>query len=206
MAGFYRTNLGRVALQQRNIALNAKQRRLLLLIDHEDFQSLNSEFKKRIAPPEIIQQLIDLELIAPISSPEPSGYEEITFIKSAINNAEENREKSTNSSKDFSNQLVGEILLSQQNNLDQSSIPYNQPVIPSQPLSFEEIRQLMMKTLSSYCGLMTKPLVQKIEKTTTIQELKSCQMQWITSLQESRIPAQELATALHTINYSIQFL
>ncbi|EPQ0371666.1 hypothetical protein NRF31_003814, partial [Acinetobacter baumannii] len=52
MAGFYRTNLGRVALQQRNIALNAKQRRLLLLIDHEDFQSLNTEFKKRIAPPE----------------------------------------------------------------------------------------------------------------------------------------------------------
>lgn len=45
MAGFYRTNLGRVALQQRNIALNAKQRRLLLLIDHEDFQNLNSEFK-----------------------------------------------------------------------------------------------------------------------------------------------------------------
>lgn len=155
MAGFYRTNLGRVALQQRNIALNAKQRRLLLLIDHGDFQSLNSEFKKRIAPPEIIQQLIDLELIAPISSPEPSGYEEITFIKSAINNAEENREKSKNSSKDFSNQLVGEILLSQQNNLDESCTPYNQPVIPSQPLSFEEIRQLMMKTLSSYCGLMT---------------------------------------------------
>lgn len=45
MAGFYRTNLGRVALQQRNITLNAKQRRLLLLIDHEDFQNLNSEFK-----------------------------------------------------------------------------------------------------------------------------------------------------------------
>lgn len=45
---FYRTNLGRVALQQRNIALNAKQRRLLLLIDHEDFQSLNTEFKNAL--------------------------------------------------------------------------------------------------------------------------------------------------------------
>lgn len=53
---------------------------------------------------------------------------------------------------------------------------------------------------------MTKPLVQKIEKATTIQELKLCQMQWITSLQESRIPSQELASALHTINYSIQFI
>ncbi len=48
MAGFYRTNLGRVALQQRNIALNAKQRRLLLLIDHEDFQTLNTEFKNAL--------------------------------------------------------------------------------------------------------------------------------------------------------------
>lgn len=48
MAGFYRTNLGKVALQQRNIALNAKQRRLLLLIDHEDFQSLNTEFKNAL--------------------------------------------------------------------------------------------------------------------------------------------------------------
>jgi hypothetical protein len=45
MAGFYRTNLGRVALQQRNIALNAKQRRLLLLIDHEDFQTLIASLK-----------------------------------------------------------------------------------------------------------------------------------------------------------------
>lgn len=64
----------------------------------------------------------------------------------------------------------------------------------------------MMKTLSSYCGLMTKPLVQRIEKTTTIQELKLYQIHWITNLQESRIPPQELASALRTINYSIQLL
>ncbi|EOZ8245208.1 hypothetical protein ACQW4L_003989, partial [Acinetobacter baumannii] len=79
MAGFYRTNLGRVALQQRNIALNAKQRRLLLLIDHEDFQSLNTEFKKRIAPPELIQQLIDLKLIAPISENDSEFTEQIAL-------------------------------------------------------------------------------------------------------------------------------
>ena len=53
---------------------------------------------------------------------------------------------------------------------------------------------------------MTKPLVQKIDKATTIQELKLCQVQWITSLQESRIPPQELARSLRTINYSIQLL
>lgn len=206
MAGFYRTNLGRVALQQRNIVLNAKQRRLLLLIDHEDFQNLNGEFKKRIASPELIQQLIDLELIAPIASTETSTNEEIILKTSAINKVEENQKESVDSSILHSPHLVGEIQLSEQKTLDQPSTTYFQPLIPSQTLSFEEIQQLMIKTLSSYCGLMTKPLVQKIEKATTIQELKLCQMQWITSLQESRIPPQELARALRTINYSIQLL
>lgn len=207
MAGFYRTNLGRVALQQRNIVLNAKQRRLLLLIDHEDFQNLNGEFKKRIASPELIQQLVDLELIAPTVSTETLTDEEIILKTSPLNNkVEENQKESIGSSIAHSPNLVGEIQFSEQKTLDQSSTTYFQPVISSKALSFEEIQLLMMKTLSSYCGLMTKPLVQKIEKTTTIQELKLCQMQWITSLQESRIPPQELASALHTINYSIQLL
>ena len=206
MAGFYRTNLGRVALQQRNIVLNAKQRRLLLLIDHEDFQNLNGEFKKRIASPELIQQLVDLELIAPTVSTETLTDEEIILKRSPINKVEENQKESVSTSIAHSPNLVGEIQLSEQKTLDQSSTTYFQPVISSKALSFEEIQLLMMKTLSSYCGLMTKPLVQKIEKATTIQELKLCQMQWITSLQESRIPPQELASALHTINYSIQLL
>ncbi|CAI3129172.1 hypothetical protein MWMV2_MWMV2_01510 [Acinetobacter oleivorans] len=206
MAGFYRTNLGRVALQQRNIVLNAKQRRLLLLIDHEDFQNLNGEFKKRIASPELIQQLIDLELIAPAASTETLTDEEIILKTSPINKVEENQKESVGSSIAHSPNHVGEIQLSEQKTLDQSSTTYFQPVISSKALSFEEIQLLMMKTLSSYCGLMTKPLVQKIEKTTTIQELKLFQIQWITNLQESRIPPQELATALRTINYSIQLL
>lgn len=206
MAGFYRTNLGRVALQQRNIVLNAKQRRLLLLIDHEDFQNLNGEFKKRIASPELIQQLVDLELIAPAASTETLTDEEIILKTSPINKVEENQKESVGSSIVHSPNLVGEIQFSEQKTLDQSSTTYFQPVISSKALSFEQIQLLMMKMLSSYCGLMTKPLVKKIEKATTIQELKLCQMQWITSLQESRIPPQELASALHTINYSIQLL
>lgn len=206
MAGFYRTNLGRVALQQRNIVLNAKQRRLLLLIDHEDFQNLNDEFKKRIASPELIQQLIDLKLIAPISSAKPSTDEEITLKTSTTNNVEVKQKETVVSAIQQSAHLVSEIQLSQEKALDSSCSSYSQPAAPAQTLSFEEIQQLMMNTLSNYCGLMTKPLVQKIEKTITIQELKLCQMQWITCLQESRIPPQELARALRTINYSIQLL
>lgn len=206
MAGFYRTNLGRVALQQRNIVLNAKQRRLLLLIDHEDFQNLNGEFKKRIASPELIQQLIELQLIAPIASTETSTGEEIIFKTSAINKVEENQKESVFSPIPHSPHLVEEIQPSEQKTLDQSFTTYFQPATPSQTLSFEEIQQLMMKTLADHCGLMTKTLILKIKKITTIQELKICQVQWITSLQESRISPQELARSLHTINYSIQLL
>ncbi|MEN8348405.1 hypothetical protein ABFP31_07320 [Acinetobacter nosocomialis] len=203
MSGFYRTNLGRVALRQRNITLNAKQRRLLLLIDHEDFQSLDTEFKKRIAPPELIQQLIDLKLIAPSSENYSELPEQISPQESSIT-TKEIHQKNVDENK--SNDLVGEIQVPHSTSAPSSNIENNQPSIPVQQLSFEEIQQLMKQSLSQYCGLMAKPLIQKIEQIKTLQELKMCQMQWITSLQESRIPPHELAHTLHSINYSIQLI
>ncbi|WP_445536007.1 hypothetical protein [Acinetobacter sp. G18] len=203
MSGFYRTNLGRVALQQRNITLNAKQRRLLLLIDHEDFQSLNSEFKKRIAPPELIQQLIDLKLIATSNESYPELTEQISMQKSSITSNEVHQK---NIDENKSNDLVGEIQIPQSTSVTSPNIENDQPSIPVQQLSFEEIQLLMKQSLSQYCGLMAKPLIQKIEQIKTLQELKMCQMQWITSLQESRIPPHELAHTLHSINYSIQLI
>ncbi|MDD9321884.1 MULTISPECIES: hypothetical protein [Acinetobacter calcoaceticus/baumannii complex] len=202
MAGFYRTNLGRVALQQRNIALNAKQRRLLLLIDHEDFQNLNSEFKKRIASPELIQQLIDLKLIAPSNVNHSELNEQISFPERPITTVEAHQKKPTDDHKN--DDIVGEIQVPQ--SLQSSNIENTQPQIPVQQLSFEEIQQLMRQSLSQYCGLMAKPLIQKIDQIKTLQELKMCQMQWITHLQESRIPPHELAHTLHSINYSIQLI
>lgn len=202
MAGFYRTNLGRVALQQRNIALNAKQRRLLLLIDHEDFQNLNSEFKKRIASPELIQQLIDLKLIAPSNANHSELNEQISFPQTPITTVEAHQKKPTDDHKN--DDIVGEIQVPQ--SLQSTNIENTQPPIPVQQLSFEEIQQLMRQSLSQYCGLMAKPLIQKIDQIKTLQELKMCQMQWITHLQESRIPPHELAHTLHSINYSIQLI
>ncbi|MDC4862331.1 hypothetical protein NQ912_01800 [Acinetobacter baumannii] len=204
MAGFYRTNLGRVALQQRNIALNPKQRRLLLLIDHEDFQTLNTEFKKRIAPPELIQQLIDLKLIAPISENDSEFTEQIPLSESPTTSLEVKvQQKSTI---DENADLTGEIKVSLEPSCHSSNIENTQPTIPVQQLTFEEIQLLMKQSLSQYCGLMAKPLIQKIEQIKNLQELKMCQMQWITSLQESRIPPHELAHTLHSINYSIQLI
>ncbi len=204
MAGFYRTNLGRVALQQRNITLNAKQRRLLLLIDHEDFQNLNSEFKKRIASPELIQQLIDLKLIAPSGENYSELNEQISFPQSSVTAIEAHQKNTIDDNK--SGDIVGEIQVTQSSSFQLSPTEITQPPSRVQQLSFEEIQQLMKQTLSQYCGLMAKPLIQKIEQIKTLQELKVCQMQWITSLQESRIPSNELAHTLHSINYSIQFI
>lgn len=203
MSGFYRTNLGRVALQQRNITLNAKQRRLLLLIDHEDFQSLDPEFKKRIAPPELIQQLIDLKLIATSNESYSELTEQISPPETSITTKEVHQK---NIDENKSNDLVGEIQIPQSTSVTSPNIENDQPSIPVQQLSFEEIQLLMKQSLSQYCGLMAKPLIQKIEQIKTLQELKMCQMQWITSLQESRIPPHELAHTLHSINYSIQLI
>lgn len=204
MAGFYRTNLGRVALQQRNITLNAKQRRLLLLIDHEDFQNLNSEFKKRIASPELIQQLIDLKLIAPAGENYSELNEQISFPQSSVTTIEAHQKNTIDDSK--SNDIVGEIQVTQSSSFQLSPTEITQPPIPVQQLTFEEIQLLMKQSLSQYCGLIAKPLIQKIEQIKNLQELKMCQMQWITSLQESRIPPHELAHTLHSINYSIQLI
>ncbi|MDC5252579.1 hypothetical protein ACSHU8_12205 [Acinetobacter baumannii] len=206
MAGFYRTNLGRVALQQRNIALNAKQRRLLLLIDHEDFQTLNTEFKKRIAPPELIQQLIDLKLIAPISENDSEFTEQIPLSESPTTSLEVKTQQKSTIDENESADLTGEIKVSLEPSCHSSNIEDTQPPIPVQQLTFEEIQLLMKQSLSQYCGLMAKPLIQKIEQIKNLQELKMCQMQWITSLQESRIPPHELAHTLHSINYSIQLI
>ncbi|EXS36423.1 hypothetical protein J663_0558 [Acinetobacter sp. 826659] len=204
MAGFYRTNLGRVALQQRNISLNAKQRRLLLLIDHEDFQNLNSEFKKRIASPELIQQLIDLKLIASSSENSSELNEQISFPQSPVTTIEAHQKSTIDDNK--SDDTVSEIQVTQSSSFQLSHTEITQPPVPFQTLSFEEIQHLMKQSLSQYCGLMAKPLIQKIEQIKTLQELKMCQMQWITSLQESRIPPHELAYTLHSINYSIQLI
>ncbi|ODL93854.1 hypothetical protein AXH23_09070 [Acinetobacter pittii] len=204
MAGFYRTNLGRVALQQRNISLNAKQRRLLLLIDHEDFQNLNSEFKKRIASPELIQQLIDLKLIASSSENSSELNEQISFPQSPVTTIEAHQKNTIDDNK--SDDTVSEIQVTQSSSFQLSHTETTQPPVPVQTLSFEEIQHLMKQSLSQYCGLMAKPLIQKIEQIKTLQELKMCQMQWITSLQESRIPPHELAYTLHSINYSIQLI
>ena len=60
MNEYYKTQLGIDTLQSRSKDLTARQRRLLVLIGTEDFTLLADQFKQRIAPPELLEQLSNL--------------------------------------------------------------------------------------------------------------------------------------------------
>jgi len=184
MSHFFKTELGQSALQERHIALTARQRRLLLLIDHEDFKELDQDYKDRIAPTELVQQLIEMGLLAQHTSPPinttsmTEAVEEIAPIQS---------------------------LPAQEQDIIQPTLEIEETV-ELEKLPFVEIQQVMIQTLTNYCGLMARPLIQKIQSIHSLQQLKACQMQWITSLQESRIPPSQLNQTLKLINYSVQHL
>ncbi|ENX41787.1 hypothetical protein [Acinetobacter sp. NIPH 2100] len=193
MSHFFKTELGQTALQERSIALTARQRRLLLLIDHEDFKELDQDYKERIAPTELVQQLIDMGLLAeqvtPISSKESIEPEQKNNHLESVPTAVAAHE--TLAFAPTSIQLEAQV---------------EPEIIELEKLPFVEIQQVMIQTLTTYCGLMARPLVQKIQSISSLQQLKACQMQWITSLQESRIPPSQLNQTLKLINYSVQHL
>ncbi|ENW91803.1 hypothetical protein [Acinetobacter dispersus] len=195
MSHFFKTELGQTALQERSIALTARQRRLLLLIDHEDFKELDQDYKERIAPTELVQQLIAMGLLA----------EQATPIIQKENLASELK---ANDLKMTSEPVTAlEVIAVVQQPIEaEAKLEIEPEIIELEKLPFVEIQQVMIQTLTTYCGLMARPLVQKIQSINSLQQLKACQMQWITSLQESRIPPAQLNQTLKLINYSVQHL
>lgn len=206
MSHFFKTELGQNVLQQRNIALTARQRRLLLLIDHEDFKELDPNYKERIAPSELVQQLIDMGLLAQQTasasnispSVEESRHQTVAKVESPTS-IETKIETITMpvAAPTFEPKVDAIPVLSETVEVVEA---------PIEKLAFVEIQQIMIQTLTTYCGLMARPLVQKIQSIKSLQQLKACQMQWITSLQESRIPPMQLNQTLKQINFSVQQL
>lgn len=92
----------------------------------------------------------------------------------------------------------------QQQKLDYDFIKKTDPHLNI--LDFEEVKQTMMGLLKLHCGLMAKQLVLKIQQAQSVREVKLCQMQWITALQETRIPRDELNFSMQQINNSLQHL
>ncbi|HQV26158.1 MAG TPA: hypothetical protein PLS76_10515, partial [Acinetobacter sp.] len=163
MSHFFKTELGQNALQQRNIALTARQRRLLLLIDHEDFKELEPNYKERIAPSELVQQLIDMGLLAQQTasasnispSVEESRHQTVAKVESPTS-IETKIETITMpvAAPTFEPKVDAIPVLSETVEVVEA---------PIEKLAFVEIQQIMIQTLTTYCGLMARPLVQKIQ-------------------------------------------
>ena len=190
MNHYQKTALGLDALQQRHIPLNARQRRLLVLIGTEDFEQLADQFKQRIATPEILEQLIELGLIhSTQTSHAPSPIQSEPQPPTSVLEISQNN--------------VNPIYLDSTAQPPTPPAPTQSAAPPLKAYSFEETRDLMMSLLQRYCGLMAKQLILQIQSATDLHSLKRCQMQWITTLQESRIEPTVLNQHLQQINHSL---
>lgn len=190
MFNFYKTTQGLQEIQKRSVDLNARQRRVLLLIDTPDFDILSDELKQRLAPTKILQQLLDLGFIQSKNSPTTTENSHRIFESEIILPAESSHIANTHST---SETIVVRPVF----------IP---PITCNTSLtsSFNQAQALMIELLQRYCGLMAKPLIQKIEHAQDSKSLKFCQIQWLTALQESRMPAQDLQQHLQQLNTYLQ--
>ena len=202
MNEYYKTQLGIDTLQSRSKDLTARQRLLLVLIGTEDFTLLADQFKQRIAPPELLEQLSNLGLI---SRPHLDQISQLSEIQVQLETATQPPNQ---------NQLETAVTLAStvmpQINPSESSIQLVQKQEPNSQnfddLTIHQIQALMIELLEQYCGLMAKPLILEIKKSSNLASLKMCQIQWITHLQESRIAPALLNQNLQQINYSIHHL
>lgn len=191
MLRFIKTSLGTQVLQDRSIALNAKQRRLLLLIDSNDFKTMRPELSAKIATPELVQQLIEFGLIYNLDHPQQQTNSAESGIEAPL--AFETTESQQS---DTTKEIItpSPLVMADAEHLDFKT------------LDFEQIKAFMKNSLQQYCGLMAKQLMIKIEQANSIEELQRCRMQWLTYLQESKIQPKTLNFYLQQINHTIQQL
>ncbi len=226
MDHYVKTDLGIQALKQRSFQLNARQRQLLLLIGTDDFKILNSGLKQRLATPELIQQLEELGLIfqnkvkqsnnihteAEIRIEPASPKQSQAELPQLSTTVVVERTIATTKKQRNNDDSVSAITVSEQlvENVQINTQPIAETVASIQPelvcISFDEIKQKMMNLLQTHCGLLAKQLIVKIQQSSSVREIKFCQMQWITALQESRISPIELNQTMQQINYSLQHL
>ncbi|WP_180081463.1 MULTISPECIES: hypothetical protein [unclassified Acinetobacter] len=234
MFNYQKTELGFKVLKDRSIALNARQRRLLLLIGSDDFNQMQSHHQQRIAEASLLQQLVELDLIqycgdiAHVSDEQTILFSNDSNITQTTAQSENHLEAfpALNSSHLASKHNLNHSFDSNQNTHDiPSNTPQQSTSLPtfedhhksfhkelvSENLvfieqDFETLQLYMCNLLHQYCGLMAKKLVISIQNTEEISQLKSCQMQWTTLLNESHIQPKLLRHALQQVNYSLNHL
>ncbi|MFH7764991.1 hypothetical protein [Acinetobacter sp. BSP-28] len=206
MNQYHKTDLGIEILKQRSLNLNARQRRLLLLIGTDDFDLLPEQFKRRIASPELIEQLLEMGLISrPASQPVQAPITSNTLDTEI----EVSLPLQNTKLKDHASEAICAPNISQSSITDENTEQVscqNEIQMTIEVLDFEQVKQFMAQLLQRHCGLMAKQLINRILSANDLRSLKQCQMQWITTLQESRIAPQELNQYLNQINCSLQKL
>lgn len=234
MFNYQKTELGFKVLKDRSITLNARQRRLLLLIGSDDFNQMQSHHQQRIAEASLLQQLVELDLIQYCGDIAQVADEE-TILSLNDSNITQTTAHSENQVEAIpalnSNHLASQhnVNRSFDSNLNTHDIPSNTPQqstslptfedhdqnfnkkLVSENLvfieqDFETLQLYMCNLLQQYCGLMAKKLVISIQNAEEISQLKSCQMQWTTLLNESHIQPKLLRHALQQVNYSLNSL
>ena len=228
MFNYQKTELGFKVLKDRSIALNARQRRLLLLIGSDDFNQMQSHHQQRIAEASLLQQLVELDLIQYCGDIAQVAYEQ-TILSLNDSNITQTTVQAENQV-DVIPTLNSNHLTSK-HDVDRNThdIPSNKPQqstsvptfedhdqtfnkkLVSENLvfieqDFETLQLYMCNLLQQYCGLMAKKLVNLIQNAEEISQLKSCQMQWTTLLNESHIQPKLLRQALQQVNYSLNSL
>ncbi|MCU4414513.1 hypothetical protein KTH71_10770 [Acinetobacter sp. WU_MDCI_Axc73] len=203
MSRYYKTVQGHTALENRQFNLNVRQRRLLLLIGTEDFNKLSDQFRRKIASPELLEQLEAMGLIQsqmPLSSNTTSKLE--TKITSSISMVSRQNELAN-----VQDSIHHQVRTNQEYRVSNDTIQQQQvEITPMAMMAFEEIKTFMAETLSSHCGLLARQLLEQIKNASNVKQLKICQMQWITHLQETRIPPQQLNQQLQQVNFALQHL
>lgn len=214
MMHFYKTQRGIEVLQDRSIPLTARQRRLLVLIGSQDFNLLNDGLKQQLAPAELLEQLYAMDLIVPAETGEVaiSQKQANTRTDTKVDLAHSEIHRSLDSSiaadsaiKDL-NPEMEPIKILQNTPFAETDSSHEQKLPELKLMSFEDLKYMMMESLQKYCGLMAKQQIHHILQAPDVRSLKLCQMQWITSLQESRIAPQELNHILKQINFALDQL
>lgn len=208
MMRYSKTAKGLHVLQHRNVELNARQRRLLVLIGTEDFDLLTPQFKARIAPHDLLQQLCDIGLIE---------VQELETSNAAVGTESAQTSAPANNSVKASFPHFPESNIQTSITSPAPSADLETPIttthVPDVPadityiaLNQEHVRSLMLDSLKKYCGLLAKQHIQNIAQAPDINALKVCQVQWLTLLQESRMPSQELNQLFKQISHALSML
>ncbi|WP_130803018.1 hypothetical protein [Acinetobacter ihumii] len=209
MSHYDKTAKGHHALNHRHPMLNVRQRRLLLLIGTDDFHRLSDELKHKIAPPDLVLQLEEMELI----HCSIKHQSQTIPLDSELSHHQGNKFTPDDTQKiplKISNKRMSHSVqrpsTSQTHFISFEQSANGENIANFNLLTIEEIKLLMTNTLSQYCGLLAQQLVEQIKAANHFKQLKVCQMQWITHLQESRIPPQQLNHTLQQINYALHDL